>query len=115
MKLRMAAMLAVSLGQILGVESAPASERSHTKVLAAFRDVVSTPSKSTVRIFADGHKAALGAIVDSNGYVVTKASELKGRLEVQVQDGRKVEGRIVARDPALDLALLKIEGKELAT
>lgn len=105
---------AVMAAQI-GPDGAVASERSHSKVLAAFRDVVSVPSKSTVRVFADGHKAALGAVVDPNGYVITKASELKGRLEVQVHDGRKVEGTVVARDPALDLALLKIDGKELPT
>jgi serine protease Do len=108
-------MVAMLLAQAGPVSDLLASERSHSKVLAAFRDVVSTPSKSTVRIFADGHKAALGAIVDPNGFVVTKASELKGRLEVQVHDGRKVEGKVVARDPALDLALLKIEGSELPT
>jgi len=115
MKLRVVGCIAAIIGLTLAVSSSLASERSHSKVLAAFRDVVSTPSQSTVRIFADGHKAALGAIVDSDGYVVTKASELKGRLEVQVHDGRKVEGRIVGRDTALDLALLKIEGKELPT
>ena len=117
MKLRMVAwcLSGVLLGQACLAGAGLASERSHTKVLAAFRDVVSTPSKSTVRIFADGRKAALGAIVDPNGYVVTKASELKGQLEVQVQDGRKVAGKIVARDQALDLALLKIEGRELPT
>ncbi len=117
MKWRLAGwcVMAAVLAQTGLMGSLTASERSHSKVLAAFRDVVSTPSKSTVRVFADGHKAALGAIVAPDGYVITKASELKGRLEVQVQDGRKVEGRIVARDPALDLALLKIEGKELPT
>jgi serine protease Do len=106
-----AAVLGLTLTAMPGL----ATERSHSKVLAAFRDVVSVPSQSTVRIFADGHKAALGAIVGSDGYIVTKASELKGRLEVQVHDGRKVEGRIIGRDPALDIALVKIDGKDLPT
>lgn len=115
MVLRNACLFALMAASSLLVHPAVGSERSHSKVLAAFRDVVATPSKSTVRIFGDGRKAALGAIVDPSGYVVTKSSELKGKIEVQVHDGRKVEGKIVSRDPALDLALLKIEGTDLPT
>jgi serine protease Do len=90
-----------------------ATERSHAKVLAAFRDVVKDSTHSTVRIFADGKKAALGAVVDSQGFVVTKASELKGKLECQLQDGRRVSADLVGKDPSVDLALLKIEATKL--
>lgn len=90
-----------------------ASERSHSKVLAAFRDVVSEPSKSTVQIFSDGHRSALGAIVGSDGFVLTKATELKGKLECQLKDGRRMEAQLVGKDPALDLAMLKIDAKSL--
>lgn len=92
-----------------------ATERSHAKVLAAFRDVVKDPAQSTVRIFSDGRKAALGAVVDSRGFVVTKASELKGKIECQLQDGRRVTADIVGKDPAVDLALLKIDATKLHT
>ena len=91
------------------------AERSHAKVLAAFRDVVKDPAQSTVRIFADGRKAALGAVVDQSGFVVTKASELKGKLECQLQDGRRVTADIVGKDPSVDLALLKIDATKLHT
>lgn len=94
---------------------APAAERSHAKVLAAFRDVVKDPAQSTVRIFADGRKAALGAVVDQQGFVVTKASELKGKLECQLQDGRRVSADIVGKDATVDLALLKINATKLHT
>jgi serine protease Do len=98
---------------LLGAVAAPAAERSHAKVLAAFRDVVKDPAQSTVRIFADGRKAALGAVVDQQGFVVTKASELKGKLECQLQDGRRVSADIVGKDPTVDLALLKIDATKL--
>ena len=89
------------------------SERSHSKVLAAFRDVVSGPAKSTVRVFCDGHKAALGAVVGADGYVLTKASELKGKVECQLHDGRRMEASLVGKDAALDLAVLKVNAKDL--
>jgi serine protease Do len=100
---------------LLGGIAAPlqAAERSHAKVLAAFREVVKDPAQSTVRIFADGRKAALGAVVDSQGFVVTKASELKGKLECQLQDGRRVAADIVGQDSSVDLALLKIDATKL--
>jgi serine protease Do len=90
-------------------------ERSNARVLAAFRDVVRTPAQSTVRIFSDGRKAALGAVVDSQGLVVTKASELKGKLECQLLDGRKVPADLIGKDATVDLALLKINADKLQT
>ncbi|QDU31623.1 Putative serine protease HtrA [Anatilimnocola aggregata] len=92
-----------------------ATERSHSKVLAAFRDVVKDPAQSTVRVFADGRKAALGAVVDSQGFVITKASELKGKLECQLLDGRRVTADLVGKDTTVDLALLKINAGKLHT
>ncbi|MEX2173374.1 MAG: PDZ domain-containing protein [Pirellulaceae bacterium] len=106
--------LAAALGWVLLATApslAPATE-DH-RVLSAFREVVAEPAKSTVQIFCDGYKAALGAVVDSNGYVVTKASELKGKIECQLHDGRKLEAVVVGRDPAVDLAVLKIDAKDL--
>jgi serine protease Do len=91
-----------------------ASDRSHAKVLAAFRDVVATPAKSTVQIYCDKHSAALGTIVDPSGYIVTKASELDGKIECQLNaPGQRFEATVVARDHALDLAVLKIDAKDL--
>src|SRR5437762_2909250 len=92
-----------------------AIDREHNRKLwAAFADVVKAPSKSTVQVYCDGYRAALGAVVRSDGYIVTKASELKGKLECQLAgESQKREARIVARDPATDLAILKIEAKDL--
>ncbi|MBC7856094.1 MAG: PDZ domain-containing protein [Pirellulaceae bacterium] len=93
--------------------AAAQADRSHNRVLAAFREVVSESTKSTVQITCDGQKAALGAIVDANGYIVTKASEIKGKIECKLQDGRKLPAQLIGRDPSLDLAMLKVEAKDL--
>ncbi|MNR81987.1 putative serine protease HtrA [compost metagenome] len=56
-----------------------------------------------------------GFIIDSKGLVVTndhvvsKANE----LTVTLPDGRKFKGKVIGRDAASDLALVKIDGKDL--
>jgi serine protease Do len=83
-------------------------------LVAAFREVISEPAKSTVQIYCNGYRAALGAIVRSDGYIVTKASELKGEITCQLYtDPTKREAKVIARDPATDLAILKIDAKDL--
>ena len=52
---------------------------------------------------------ALGTVVDSEGYVLTKASELKGDISCKFSDGRQASARVVGIDPKTDLALLKID------
>lgn len=92
------------------------SERLNPRVLASFREVVAQPAKSTVQIYCDGYKSALGAVVREDGYVVTKSSELKGKIECLLPGRRqneKLEATIVASDAALDLTILKIDAKGL--
>lgn len=104
--------LALGVG-FTAVAPAQISDRSQSKVLAAFRDTVKTPALSTVRIYSEGRRAALGAVVRSDGYVVTKASELRGELECQLFSGKRLPAQLLARDSALDLAVLKIEAQNL--
>ncbi len=87
--------------------------KSNPKVLAAFHDVVATPSQSTVRVLCDGKDAALGTIVESDGWILTKASELKNKITCKLKDGRELEARIVGVHDRHDLALLKIDAKNL--
>jgi len=96
-------------------KSANASERNAYKVKNAFRDVVQGSIKCTVRVFSASRRVALGAIVDSDGYVLTKASELKQEIECQLFDGRRLKAEIVGMHDEYDLALLKIDAKDLPT
>jgi serine protease Do len=91
-------------------------ERLDPRVLASFREIVAQPAKSTVQIYCDGYRAALGAVVREDGYIVTKSSELKGKIECLLPGRRqneKLEATIVASDPAVDLTILKIDAKGL--
>jgi serine protease Do len=71
---------------------------------------------STVQVFCDGYTRALGTIVRDDGLVVTKASELKGNVQVKLnspKDAQKYDATIVASDKLTDLAVLKIAAKNL--
>ncbi len=88
-------------------------QKTSTKVLAAFRKVVAQPSRSTVRVRCDGKDAALGTVVGADGWILTKASELKGDIDCKLQDGRELEAKLVGKDDRYDLALLKIDARGL--
>ena len=52
-----------------------------------------------------------GFVIDESGYVVTNnhvAADAK-EIRVVLQDGRKLEGKLVGRDEKTDLALIKVE------
>ena len=55
----------------------------------------------------------LGAVVRGDGYIITKASELKGELECQLFSGKRLPAQLLARDSALDLDVLKIDAQNL--
>jgi serine protease Do len=83
-------------------------------LVVAFRDVISEPAKATVQIYCDGERACLGAIIRSDGHIVTKASELKGKIECKIPgEPRRREAKVVARDAATDLAILKVDAHGL--
>jgi len=87
--------------------------RSNPKMLAAFREAVARPSESTVRVMAAGRPAALGTIISRDGWIVTKASLLKGKLAVKLKDGRTFDATYVGMEPRTDLAMLKIQASGL--
>ena len=56
-----------------------------------------------------------GIIIDKNGYVLTSNHVVRGatRIEAVLSDGRRVSATVIGRDPAYDLALLKIAADNL--
>ncbi|MFO0846373.1 MAG: PDZ domain-containing protein [Gemmataceae bacterium] len=87
--------------------------RDGPAVKAAFREVVSKPSESTARVVSDGQDVALGAIVSPDGYIVTKASELRGKLRVKLKNGQEYSAQLVGVEDTNDLGLLKINAAGL--
>jgi serine protease Do len=88
-------------------------QKSSPKVLAAFQEVVAKPCQCTVRVKCNGQDTALGAIVAEDGWVLTKYSDLKGKIVCRLHDGRELEARMVGVEEKHDLAMLKIEASGL--
>ena len=82
-------------------------------VRAAFRQIVLSARPSTVKIRAGGKDLALGGIVGADGWVLTKASVLKGPVSCRLADGREFEARLVGVSREYDTAMLKIEARGL--
>ncbi len=89
------------------------TETTSSRLLAPFRAVVAKANESTVRVLSDGKEVALGTVVFADGYVLTKASELRGEVSVRFADGSSEPAKVVGAHHKTDLALLKVEKKGL--
>ncbi len=87
--------------------------RDDADVKKPFRRVVRAANRCVARVKCDGKDAALGTIVGPDGWILTKASELKGEIVCRLADGRDLKASIVGIHPPLDLAMLKIDAVEL--
>jgi len=87
--------------------------RTNPTFLKSFREVVAKPSESTVRIQCDGKDTALGMIVGPDGWILTKANDLKGDITVKLRDGKTYDARWVGVHQQHDVAILKIEATGL--
>lgn len=56
-----------------------------------------------------------GFIVSADGYVLTNAHVIKGadKITVALHDGRELDATIIGSDPHTDVAVVKIDGKDL--
>jgi len=109
---RILALFAVTLASA-PVSAQTVADRASSKFLAPFRTAVAKANESTIRIRCDDKDAALGTIVFSDGYILTKASELKGAITARMKDGAEYEADVVSVHKETDLALLKVDVKGL--
>lgn len=58
-----------------------------------------------------------GVIISPDGYIVTNNHVIEDatRLRVKLNDGRVFDAEVIGTDPTTDVALIKVEGKELPT
>lgn len=58
-----------------------------------------------------------GVVISPDGYIVTNNHVVDGatKLRVKLNDGRKFDAKLIGKDSATDLALIKIEATELPT
>ena len=99
-------------------QSSRRSSRSLTKedtaLLSLFKPLASSASDSTVKIQSGTRQIAVGMIVDENGLILTKASEMRGSIRCRLPDGEIKPATVEAIDVENDLALLKIDATGLA-
>ncbi|WP_418992471.1 Do family serine endopeptidase [Alistipes sp.] len=67
--------------------------------------------------FREQRAGGSGVIISADGYVVTNNHVVDGasKLRVKLNDGRTFDAKLVGKDSATDLALLKIDATELPT
>lgn len=112
--------LTVALVPALLLASAPplnaqrgSKGRNTAPVVSAFGAVVAKPSESVVRVLCDGVETALGTVVGPDGLIVTKASDLKGKIVCKFKDGKEVAARIIGIEEQHDLAMLEVKATGL--
>ena len=92
----------------------PVSEDFFREVLNAFHSSVEQASEATHLVFRGNDWKSLCTVVHEDGYVITKASEVKEednrKLTVMLAKDRLVPAKIVKTWENQDLALLKLEG-----
>jgi serine protease Do len=88
--------------------------RSGQQVLDAFAPVSAQTRNSVVEVNVNEDTVALGAVVDAEGLVLTKASEIKsGKLTCWLATGKEVEAQLLAFDDDDDVALVRVNAKGL--
>jgi serine protease Do len=89
------------------------ADRGKNRIGKLFSEAVSAVSPSTVRIQCNDRDASLGTVVSSDGYILTKGSELRGEISVLLSDGTAYEAKYVGYHKESDLALIKIDADGL--
>jgi len=88
--------------------------RNGEETLRAFAPISEATRYSIVKFNVDGMTVVLGTVVDTNGLVLTKASELKkGKLTCWLADEKEVPAEILATDEDEDVALVRVHAQGL--
>ncbi|HVM47916.1 MAG TPA: PDZ domain-containing protein [Candidatus Acidoferrum sp.] len=109
-------MAAAALGRQTGAdEQLPRSRyRSGEQTLRAFAPVAAATRFSIIKLEVDDTPVALGAVVDTNGLAITKASELKpGKLTCWLASDAHADAEVIARDESADVALVRVHATGL--
>ena len=73
-------------------------------------DAIERAGRSLVHIHDGNRGAGAGSVWHADGLIVTNAHVARGHsIRVTLPDGRQVRGRVLAREPELDLAAIGVE------
>ncbi|HYT87875.1 MAG TPA: trypsin-like peptidase domain-containing protein [Gemmataceae bacterium] len=87
--------------------------KSSDKFLAILREPVAKAAQSTVRVRCNGKDTSLGVAITSTGFILTKFSDLEGKITIKLRDGKTFDAKVVGVHEKHDLAMLKIDSTEL--
>ena len=87
--------------------------RTNPKFVLTFRDLVQPHAGCIARVRCDGKDTCLGTIVAADGWILTKAHDLAGKITCKLSDGRELDAKLVGVHEKHDLALLKITAQLL--
>jgi serine protease Do len=87
----------------------PPEDRGKRLLPRLFVEPASHTTAATVRILCDGQDAALGAVVGTDGYILTKGTELRGTITCRLADGRRLPAKMIDYHRQTDLAMLKVD------
>jgi len=117
------ALTAACVVAALAGGGANGQDKDHFKdspqVKAAFRKVVDSARNGVVEIVCQGDtddkplSVALGTIVGADGWILTKASELRGRITCKIHEKGQHVAKLIGVSMEYDLAMLKIEADDL--
>lgn len=93
------------------------SQRSYDPFLEFFGMPQGPRGGSSQPRFREQRSGGSGVIISTDGYIVTNNHVVDGasKLRVTLNDDRTFDAELVGRDAATDVALLKIDGKDLPT
>jgi serine protease Do len=93
----------------------PTEQWAQGRATLANWDTIAARLKSAVVVIEDdGRQVALGTVIESGGWVVTKASQITQQPTVRNGAGEQFQAKVVGIHPAFDVALLKVEGLQSA-
>lgn len=88
------------------------SKQKDANFVSVFDPVIANISDSTVRIMVKKKQLALGTVIAPEGLLLTKASEIRPGMEIEI-DQQRYTPKVVGIHPESDLALLQVEAEGL--
>ena len=104
----------LGISRLWGNNRTSTYSKKSEKFVDLFETVVASANESTLQVMSGKRQIALGTVVDADGLVLTKASELRGELGCKLPNGDVVNAEVLGVDPATDLALLKLDTDNLS-
>jgi S1-C subfamily serine protease len=99
-----------------GISVGVSNRRDNGEMTVLVQPLASRVGASVVQVVCGGRPVALGTIVSSDGYVLTKQSELTtDPIRIRLHDDRLFDARVAAVRKSSDLALIKIDSTQSFT